>query len=219
MNDTYTPPSFRATEYNCPHDGCGVYARQLWIGAGSTIPIPEMAGKFFDEGIVLSGCWHCKQISLWVNQRLIWPSSSIAPMPNPDMPDDVKEDYMEAREVVRISPRAAAALLRLAVERYLPHLGENKAKSINQGIANLVKKGLHEKVQMSLDAVRVFGNHAVHPGQIDLKDDEGTALALFELLNIITTQMVTNPKTVDAAYLKIPEHLRQAIEKRDAKKP
>ena len=49
-------------------------------------------------------------------------------------------------------------------------MGE-KGKDINTDIGNLVKKGLPIKVQESLDILRVIGNEAVHPGQLDLKDD------------------------------------------------
>jgi hypothetical protein len=38
-------------------------------------------------------------------------------------------------------------------------------------------------VQQSLDIVRVIGNDAVHPGQIDLTDDIETATKLFVLIN------------------------------------
>ena len=37
----------------------------------------------------------------------------------------------------------------------------------------------------------LIGNEAVHPGTIDLKDDPGTTLSLFELVNIVVEAMVT----------------------------
>ena len=66
-----------------------------------------------------------------------------------------------------------------------------------------------------MDAVRVIGNNAVHPGEIDLKDDRETATALFELLNMIVEVMITQPKKVDQIYDKIPQGAKEAIEKRD----
>jgi len=43
-------------------------------------------------------------------------------MPHLDMPDTVKELYNEAREIASESPRAAAALLRLALEKLTEEL-------------------------------------------------------------------------------------------------
>ena len=132
------------------------------------------------------------------------------------MPEDVKEDYEEARLVVEVSPRSAAALLRLALQKLMRHLGES-GENLNDDIANLVKKGLPEKIQKALDALRVIGNNAVHPGELDLRDDKETALALFELLNMIVEVMITQPKKVNEIYDKLPKGAKEAIKKRDNK--
>jgi len=161
-------------------------------------------------------CPHCKNYAIWIQEKIVYPESSPAPLPIEDMPEDVKEDYLEARSVVNSSPRGAAALLRLALQKLMIHLGE-KGKNLNEDIANLVKKGLPEKIKKALDAVRVIGNNAVHPGEITLKDDKETAIALFELLNMIVEIMITQPKKVDQIYDKIPQGAKEAIEERDKK--
>ena len=102
------------------------------------------------------------------------------------------------------------------MQKLCKHLGE-KGKSIDEDIASLVKKGLNPLVQQSLDIVRVIGNDAVHPGVIDLKDDRDTALRLFELVNTIADQMISNPRAVREMYAKLPEAKRKAIETRDKK--
>lgn len=53
---------------------------------------------------------------------MIFPSGSNIPMPHTDMPESVKEIYNEAREIASNSPRAAAALLRLALEKLTEEL-------------------------------------------------------------------------------------------------
>jgi hypothetical protein len=64
--------------------------------------------------------------------------------------------------------------------------------------------------------VRVIGNNAVHPGQIDLQDDPAIANALFGLVNLIAQQMITDRKEAEALYNDLlPAAQREAIEKRD----
>ena len=128
---------------------------------------------------------------------MIYPSTGTAPPPNPDLPKDIKADYEEARSISSTSPRGAAALLRLVIQRLCIELGE-EGKDLNTDIANLVKKGLNEKVQKVLNSVRVIGNEAVNPGQMDLRDDAETARKLFDLVNLIVEMMITQPKRVDA---------------------
>ncbi|RWL45259.1 MAG: DUF4145 domain-containing protein [Mesorhizobium sp.] len=164
-----------------------------------------------------SSCYDCKKISLWIHEKLVWPLESEAPDPNPDLPDDVRADYEEAGLVLNTSPRSAAALLRQAVQRLCRHLGE-KGKNIDDDIAALVRKGLDKRIQQALDIVRVIGNQAVHPGQIDLKDDRATAENLFSLVNLIADALISQPKHIDAMFDDLPEGARQAIEKRDAPK-
>lgn len=144
---------------------------------------------------------------------MVYPSHGNAPIPNPDMPEDVKEDYEEAATICTQSPRGAAALLRLAIQKLCVDLG-GKGKNINEDIKEFVKKGLPEKVQKSLDIVRVVGNNAVHPGQIEIDKPE-VAGKLFELVNLITDYMISMPKKVDATYSELPDAAKNAIDQRD----
>ena len=164
----------------------------------------------------LSRCFNCREFSVWIYDRLVFPSSIECPLPNPDLPDGVRLDYEEAGKILNLSPRGSAALLRLAIQKLCAALGE-KGKNIDEDIASLVNKGLKPLVQKALDAVRVIGNEAVHPGKLDLKDDRDTATKLFDLVNIIAEQMISNPKHVEEVYGKIPEEKRKAIDKRDEK--
>ena len=207
----YTPPTHGASAFNCPR--CGAYAAQAWAQAATFQhgSYRQLGGP--TEFVI---CTHCRQFCFWVDGRLVYPSASPAPKPNPDLPADIQEDYNEAREIVSRSPRGAAALLRLCIQKLGKHLGE-KGKNINADIASLVSKGLPPKVQQALDTVRVVGNNAVHPGQIDLKDDIDTASALFGLVNIIAEVMISQPNHVNQLYQSvIPKTQRDAISNRDA---
>jgi len=77
----------------------------------------------------------------------IFPADPDLPRPNPDMPACVAEDFNEARRVFPVSPRGAAALLRLSVQKLCKELGQ-KGKDLNDEIGKLVEAGLPEHIQM-----------------------------------------------------------------------
>ena len=134
--------------------------------------------------------------------------------PNDDLPKNIIEDFEEARTIVSLSPRGAAALMRLALQKLCKHLGE-KGKNIDEDIASLVSKGLDPLVRDMLDIVRVVGNEAVHPGVLNLRDDKDTVITLFGLVNSIADQMISHPKSVKETYNKLPQDKRDAIEARN----
>jgi hypothetical protein len=209
MNSKHFPPKYLAPEYNCPR--CGVFASQAWFAAhtASHMTIPDLEVSF---------CTHCKRFSLWVAKSLIFPDNSGLELPNEDLPEDILRDYSEAASIVQKSPRGAAALLRLAIQKLCAFLG-GTGDNINADIAMLVEKGLSIKIQQALDIVRVIGNDAVHPGTIDLKDDAETASKLFGLINLIADAMISQPKHVDEMYKALPLAMLKGIEERDRRKP
>ncbi len=218
MTDTlarYRPPDFKAHQYNCPF--CHTYASQGWGKPSITFKFETYAREYpSGDRFWISACSSCREVSLWMNGEMVYPLQHAASPPNPDLSDAIKQDYEEAASILPHSPRGAAALLRLAIQKLCKHLGE-KGHNINEDIASLVKKGLPAKVQQSLDIVRVVGNSAVHPGQIDLKDDRATAEHLFGLVNLVAEVMITQPKHVQSLFDSvIPQSQKDAIQKRDA---
>jgi hypothetical protein len=228
MADKYVAPEYNLKAFHCPH--CGVYAKQSFHNG------KQFLGTDKSLHFGLSICSHCGEKSVWrevweENQadsqssakssvskaELIFPDASIAPMPSEDMPQDIKDDYLEARTIVNRSPRGAAALLRLCVQKLMPHLGGG-GKDINEDIKSLVGKGLPVEIQQALDALRVIGNESVHPGQMAVKDDKTSALQLFGLLNFIVEDRITRPKKIAEFYNTLPQDKRDAIAKRDGKK-
>jgi len=72
--------------------------------------------------MMASFCDHCMDYSF--GSMTPWFSGFIrCPLPNDDMPEEIRLDYMEARDIASRSPRGAAALLRLCVEKLCAHLG------------------------------------------------------------------------------------------------
>jgi hypothetical protein len=168
------------------------------------------------ENVYISQCFVCHKPSIWVHDSVNFPSLKEGPAAHADMPDDVRRDFDEARGILGSSERGAAALLRLCIQKLCDQLGQ-EGKKIDDAIASLLAKGLDPMIGRALDSVRVIGNEAVHPGQMDLRDDQATAAKLFGLVNIIVDRMISHPKKVQEIYGTLPESKRKAIEERNAK--
>ena len=204
----YYPPQFQEKKFHCAL--CGVFAQQLWI-----MLIWREYQSFKETEFSFSRCSHCNRQSYWYKDRMIVPSESPVPQAHEDLPDSCLSVYNEARDIVARSPRAAAALLRLCVQKLMAALGE-KGKNINDDIGSLVKKGLPVEVQQALDYCRVIGNNSVHPGEIEITDDPEKAYSLFEMINFIVEDRISRPKKVAGLYSKLPEGALKAVEKRDS---
>jgi hypothetical protein len=206
-NQPYTPPTYQRDAFHCPY--CLAYAKQRWSG----IYLKDLAEHLGNSMMAI--CSHCSEITIWVSGQLVYPDATGIAPPNPDLPETIQADYKEAANIVNRSPRGAAALLRLCIQKLCQQLGE-PGRNINDDIASLVKKGLNSKIQKALDVVRVVGNNAVHPGELDLKDDKETAVQLFRLINLIAEKMITEPKEIDGVYdALVPESAKDQIKKRD----
>ena len=221
--EKYYSPKYATGQFHCPH--CHVYAKQFWshIRAGCFWNDTFVGSNISDFNEILnekwniSKCEHCGDKIIWLDENIIYPKQIIVENPNEDLAKNIQVDYMEAAKIFNDSPRAAAALLRLALQKLCKQLGE-KGKNINDDIKNLVRKGLNSQIQKSLDILRINGNNAVHPGEINFEENPEIVLKLFALLNFISEKMITEPKEVDNFYNNLPENSREAIEKRDLDK-
>lgn len=212
----YLEPKLNENSFTCPN--CNTLSGIAW---DEYTVITHDGGVYLNQGsyegyshLSISKCVACDEIHIWLDEKMIYPLISGIPMPNEDMPQNVKEIYMEARDVYPYSKRATAALLRLAVQVLCKELGE-KGKNINDDIGELVKKGLSVQIQQALDSIRVIGNNAVHPGEITLEEHEDVAGILFTLINIIVEQLITQPKKIAEVYGLLPIGALESIEKRD----
>lgn len=213
MAKKYIQPKIDANAYTCPH--CNTLA-QVTINEYHFAEdvVRSNYGSTIQSKIIIHRCRCCGRKIIWIDGRYVYPDI-VAEEANADMPIPVKQLYDEAALIYNKSPRAACALLRLAIDRLCNELGE-KDRDINKNIGELVKKGLPQTVQQALDVVRVVGNKAVHPGQIAFDvDDSETAIKLMHLLNIITERMVSEPKEINALFQNLPKSAKDSIEKRD----
>lgn len=209
------PPRFELAAYNCPH--CGVYAKQTWFYhvSGAFYFMGEGARSGEIDGLSISKCEYCSELVMWLRDRIIFPETSTAPKAHADMPENVEVVFEEARMVLDNSPRASAALLRLAVDLICDELGA-AGTNLNQKIGSLVQLGLPKEAQKVFDSIRGFGNDALHPpGEIFKEDDRDTAILLFDLLNLAVEKTITDTQTIEGIYSRLPEGMKDSIEKRD----
>ena len=168
------------------------------------------------NGLYLAQCFNCKDVSIWDLDRMLWPNAEVTIDPNDDLPDNIKRDFIEAASILDQSPRGAAALARLCIQKICQHQGGD-GRNLNSDIAKLVEEGLPSKIQKALDVVRVIGNGSVHPGELDMADDHKTARAILELVNLIANHLITEPEKVDRLYESLPKKNHAAIDRRDTK--
>lgn len=166
------------------------------------------------HNVHVSRCYNCGEIAVWLGEGMVWPNRGSVQRPNPDMPNDALLDYDEASQIVDHSPRGAAALLRLSISKICVALG-CPGRNLNDDIGELVERGLDVRVQQALDVVRVVGNNAVHPGELNIKDDREIADKLFGLVNLIVDIMISQPKQVGEMFADLPEGALKAIARRD----
>lgn len=215
MGVKYIEPATDKKSFTCPH--CGVVSL-MHFHCISYIDKDLLGFHERKHGgnswVQVATCHNCCKHIIWVDNIYAYPDI-VAEEANSDMPEGVKQLYNEAGLIYNKSPRAACALLRLAIDRLCNELGETD-RDINKNIGELVKKGLPTSVQQALDVVRVVGNKAVHPGQIAFDvDDVGTATMLMRLLNIIVSRMISEPKEIAGLYDQLPESVKQSITRRD----
>lgn len=163
----------------------------------------------------ISECASCSQIAIWISESMCFPLvNSDIPEPNTDIPDDIQKDYIEAAAIFHISPRGSAALLRLCIEKLCIFILSEKS-DINDMIGKLVSKGLDKRIKEALDSVRVIGNEAIHPGELNIDDDKQTVYHLFGLVNVIADRLITQERVIGEVYKKIPPRKIAGIEARD----
>lgn len=214
---TYVAPEFNKKWFHCPN--CNIHSNQDW-------------DKMYADrnwAIYMCTCQHCNDFSIWFSNEIVlnsygWnyakkgkmvhPKKSSVPIPNEDLTENIKIDYIEASNILNDSPRWACALLRLALQKLMIQLWE-KWENINNDIWNLVKKWLPKTVQQALDSVRVVWNESVHPWELDLKDDTEIATKIFTYINIIADILITQPKLIDETYNWLPDSKLEWIENRD----
>ena len=179
---------------------------------------PDPLGDIcLDNSFAVSRCDHCKKWVLWKDLKIIYPRSITVENPNSDMPEVAKKLYMESAQILQDSPRASAALLRLALQEILNEVVKGGVKNnINENIGILSEK-VDETTQRALDLIRINGNNAAHLGETQI--EEKTAEYMFNLLNIIVQKIISDKKQIDDSYNNdVSENQKKSIKERKSKK-
>lgn len=219
----YYPPEYIKNKFNCAH--CKVFAHQTWIGnlrgelvSAVILNLPNKPSENLSPSdlFAASKCTHCNKWSIWIDKFLVYPAQITVEDPNDDMPDEVKKLYRESAQVLSISPRAAAALLRLGLQILLGAVGGD-GKNINDDIKKIVALGVEPETQRALDILRVFGNSGAHPGEIKLDEDPGLVHKMYGLMNYVTDRLITQKNQINELFEGLPEGIKNQIESRDSK--
>ncbi|EHJ51651.1 DUF4145 domain-containing protein [Streptococcus macacae] len=201
----------------CPY--CSSLASHRWISRELDFDpnpqtIKEEKNPNITTYILQAKCLACNKISIWIKtintshnifndtdksefEKLIYPQKTMEeiPLPSLDMPQTICSLYLEARAILGKSPKAAAALSRLAIEELLKYLG-NKENSLDENINALLTKGLPKEVKEMLIKAQVLGDEAIAPGKINSHDNKELALSLLKLLNFIVNNQISQNKEI-----------------------
>ncbi len=214
-------PAFRRTVFQCPRLECRAVAAQVWVDVYQRTAFTSQGGGRSHnvdtkiDDLALASCSACKGRSLWFEQQLVYPKAERAEVVPTDLPNEMKKDFEEAAGVAPISPRAAAALLRMIVEE-LCKKQSGKTK-FEDAIAELERRGLPPQIGTAMDVVRWNGNEALHAGRLYGNDDAATVALLFRLVTTIVAWAITDRRELQELYEKIPPDKRKAAEERRAK--
>lgn len=226
-------PKFMIDSFTCPHCEIASHQRWFHLCGEIRVPENNYPNSlyldlFTDERhhydiieeadidpYIVARCDHCFDISLWyVNKKIesgkvewigkfVYPDKSTAPQPNPDLNQKIRRIYNEARNILNKSPRAACALLRLALEELCKNLGatDNNLPDGQKRLRDRIKylageKGLDNKIKEAFENVRLAGNEALHTGEINLSDKKENANLLFEMINIIADDLITKENKI-----------------------
>jgi hypothetical protein len=140
-------------------------------------------------------CPSCKRLNAAYERQHCMPiffyPRSVAREPlDPSVPEDFSGAYVEACDVLNISPKASAALSRRCLQHILRDCAKVKPGSLDNEIQQILgTKTLPSHIADSLDAIRTVGNFAAHP----LK---GTSSG--EVLDVESGEAEWNLDTVEA---------------------
>ena len=148
MAKKYIEPQKELFTYTCPHCNTISQVEKDTHHFQSDLYSTKGMGMGIRNQLTIHRCQCCGKKIIWIDNAYIYPEI-VAEDANADMPESVKQLYNEAGLIYNKSPRAACALLRLAIDKLCNELGETD-RDINKNIGALVKKGCLNPMLMRL---------------------------------------------------------------------
>jgi hypothetical protein len=210
MVQTDRSPAFNEPSFVCPH--CEAFAEHTWDHLQFNV-----GGSWGSTALYQARCAACAKYNYWLTvgdgHVMIWPDKMGGAPPGDDMPEDVRNIYDEARSIINRSPRAASALMRLALETLLTELYPNEG-NLNATIGAASRAGLPGSIIQAMDVLRFNGNDAIH--EINREDSPETAASLARILNLVVERLITEPRQIADLHAQLPAGVLAQIEQRDA---
>lgn len=220
--------------FKCPH--CGAFSHMKWDNLSLFIYDDQGVEHNVQTRVHQANCASCNKDNIWYNHREVtgWIGMNGIPRPSndselsrlfpiqeitnqnipeylSDMPEDVKSLYKEAALIYELSPRSAAALIRLALEKLCEHLGVKK-RNIKESIEELARQQIIPlRVAQAADNIRLIGNANVHAGIICDEVLEDINPAIFTYINLIVDFAITKPKEIEKINTLFPEQKRASF--------
>jgi hypothetical protein len=210
--DGYVYPEFSKSVFTCT--SCGAVSIQKWSTRVQLVGIHELPTTI--TSLQASWCETCSKIALWdvAEKHLVYPPRAAVPIASLHLPAEVRDAYEEAAKVHPLSPRAAAALLRLALQQLLRTLGK-PGKELYSEIGELVADGLPPLVENAMDVIRHHGNDGIHSDTSAAKEDPDGVVGLFFVVNSIGDLLVGAAGRIQRLHGQLPPEVKRAIARRD----
>lgn len=160
--------------------------------------------------------------------RLVHPPGRSRPTVDSEaIPQALKEDYLEACEVLEISPKASAVLSRRVLQGILKEQGYDSRNLHQQIIDVLAQDGpaaLPGSLRDTIDVIRHFGNFSAHPitqettlQLVDVEPDEAEwcLQIVEELFRHYYVELDRLRKKIGETRAKIEAHGKELLPKED----
>ena len=215
----------------CPH--CNVNFWQDWTKTHALVWNEEKRG----QGIKHTACPNCGRLIIKVfegkvdideqdfelseedellidyDEFTVYPNPADSELPE-EIPETYKADYVEAKAVLEISPKASAAISRRLLQNLLQDKVQIKDPNLSKQIDSFLDlPNVPSHLSKSVDAIRNIGNFAAHPnketrtGEI-VNVEPGEADWLLEVLLSLFDFLFIQPKRIEKRRNELNEKLR-----------